>query len=367
MSDPLSADAFLAALRAEGLKVVEERDWRNHNRNSRGAWGPVNGVILHHTASSGEQSSVDLCYDGYSELPGPLCHSVIAKSGTVYMVGNGRANHAGGGDADVLNAVVNEDYGDYPPATDMHEGEYGAIDGNRRFYGAECINLGNGKDTWTPEQVDAMVRWSAAICRAHGWGAKSVIGHKEWSDYKPDPAGPGLPSMAVMRAKIAERLSHPASWNPSAPTVPSTGTTVTKPNRSVLKREENVSLLPDSPYTVYWTTEYPDDADGHGDGGKTVGTNITYNGRVNLTLSGLGHDQVVEVYAAEEDANGVLLGDSPVISQISGRELGFHPVRVSVPVNGTVSQRLVFKVVNRAPGTVVMEEAWLEMHSWPMV
>lgn len=217
MAVPLTADRLLAALRAEGLTVHEVRDWRNHNRNSKGAWGPLNGVILHHTVSSGTASSVALCYDGHSDLPGPLCHGVIDKQGEVWLVGNGRANHAGGGDPAVLTAVVNEAYGTVPPATHEHQGSTGAVDGNARFYGFECINLGDGKDPWPDAQVEAMVRASAALCRAHGWSAKSVIGHKEWSDWKSDPILP----MPTLRDRIAERLTHPAGWSPTG-TAPAT-------------------------------------------------------------------------------------------------------------------------------------------------
>lgn len=218
MAIPLTADQLLAALRAEGLTVHEVRDWRTHNRNAKGAWGPVNGVLLHHTVSSGTASSVALCYDGHAALPGPLCHGVIDKLGEVWLVGNGRANHAGGGDPDVLAAVVNESYGERPPATHEHQDSVGAVDGNPHFYGFECINLGDGKDPWPVDQVEAMVRASAALCRAHGWGAKSTIGHKEWSDWKSDPTLP----MPTLRARIAERLTHAANWSPtgSAPTTP---------------------------------------------------------------------------------------------------------------------------------------------------
>lgn len=367
MATPMTADQFVAALKAEGVSVAEIRSWRTHNRGSRGdGWGPVYGVLLHHTVSRGEASSVDLCYDGYAELPGPLCHTVIGKTGTASMVGNGRTNHAGGGDPNVLAAVKDERYNDYPPATHTHEGVAGAVDGNARFYGAECINMGDGKDPWPAEQVEAMVRWSAAICRFHGWSEKSVIGHKEWSDYKSDPAGLGMPTMAQMRARIKERLAHPASWNPTD----QTGTTMPeKPNRSVLRRQENLVLLDGVAQTIYWTEEYPDDANGHGDGGKTVGSNITYNGRLTLVLTGLKREEVVHVYAAEEYADGTLAGDSPVKAEIQGRDLGQMPITASVPVNGTVGNRLVFKVVSRQPssaGTVTVEEAWLEMHSWPM-
>jgi hypothetical protein len=212
MATPLTADRMLKALRDEGVSVVEVRDWRTHNRNEVGAWGPVNGVMLHHTAPTSDP--VGLCYDGRSDLPGPLCLGVITKDGVVHLVGNGRANHAGGGDPDVLAAVIAENYGDTPPAPTEHEGSAGAVDGNARFYGFECHNDGDGKDPWPLEQQDAMVRASAAVCRAHGWSAKSTIGHLEWSDWKVDPRGPGI-SMSDLRIRVAERLEHPAGWSPT--------------------------------------------------------------------------------------------------------------------------------------------------------
>ena len=108
MATPLTASKLVEVLRAEGVTVHEVRSWRTHNRNHKGPFGPVNGVMIHHTVTSGTQASVDICYDGYSGLPGPLCHGVIDKQGHVHLVGNGRANHAGLGDSDVLRAVVNE-------------------------------------------------------------------------------------------------------------------------------------------------------------------------------------------------------------------------------------------------------------------
>ncbi|MBP8532347.1 N-acetylmuramoyl-L-alanine amidase [Streptomyces sp. MK37H] len=201
MATPLSAAEFLAALKREGVKVVEVGDWRHHNRNSKGPWGPMNGVMIHHTVTSGTKASVDICRNGYSSLPGPLCHGVIDKDGVVHLVGYGRANHAGGGDPVVLERVVEERYGDRPPAP--KKGNLDGVDGNAHFYGFECINLGNGKDPWTEAQLEAIERVGSAICRAHEWGAKSVIGHLEWSRDKIDPKGFGMPGM---RDRIAKRL-----------------------------------------------------------------------------------------------------------------------------------------------------------------
>src|SRR5439155_3330457 len=181
VATPLTADQLVAALKAEGLTVHEVSNWRTHNRNAKGAWGPVNGVMLHHTA--GLNGMVDYCYNGNADLPGPLCHGVIDKKGEVWLVGNGRANHAGGGDPKVLAAVTTENYGATPPATHEHQGSSGAVDGNTHFYGFECVNLGDGRDPWPDVQVQAMVKASAAIIRAHrakgdAWrlGGKSVIG-----------------------------------------------------------------------------------------------------------------------------------------------------------------------------------------------
>ncbi|KPL29061.1 peptidoglycan-binding protein [Streptomyces anulatus] len=210
MATPLSAAAFLAALRAEGVKVVETTGWRTHNRNSKGKWGPVHGVMIHHTVTKGTASTVALCRNGHSALPGPLCHGVIAKDGTVHLVGYGRANHAGLGDDDVLKAVIAEKA--LPADNEAN------TDGNARFYGFECENLGDGKDPWPAVQREAIVRASAALVRAHGWGKAgntSVIGHAEWQPGKIDPRGVSG-GMGGIRKDVAERLKHPANWSPGS-------------------------------------------------------------------------------------------------------------------------------------------------------
>lgn len=196
MATPLSADTLLKALRDEGVKVVEYKSWRTNNRDHKGPWGPVHGVMIHHTVTSGTANSVELCYSGHSELPGPLCHGVIDKEGTVHLVGNGRANHAGLGDDDVLRAVIAE-------AARLPADNEANTDGNARFYGFECVNLGDGKDPWPAAQLLAIERVSAAICRTHKWSERSVIGHLEWQPGKVDPRG--FP-MTAMRDRIAVRL-----------------------------------------------------------------------------------------------------------------------------------------------------------------
>ncbi|MFD1657007.1 N-acetylmuramoyl-L-alanine amidase [Streptomyces caeni] len=206
MAVPLTADQLVAALLAEGVTVDEVLNWRTNNRDAVGAWGPVNGVVIHHTVTGPGDDVVGIVYNGDSSLPGPWAHGCITKDGTVHLVGNGRANHAGGGDQAVLDAVIAESYADYPPPPTEHEGSPGAVDGNARFYGFECENLGDGRDPWPLVQYAAMVRATAAVCRAHGWGPKSAIGHLEWSDWKSDPRG--FP-MAGFRQDLADCLALP--------------------------------------------------------------------------------------------------------------------------------------------------------------
>ncbi|MFF9478058.1 N-acetylmuramoyl-L-alanine amidase [Streptomyces sp. NPDC014733] len=195
MATPLVADRFLSALKGAGLGVVEHGTWRTHNRNTHGNWGPVNGVMIHHTGPySSEKDMVELCRTGYQDLPGPLCHGVIDRAGTVHLVGYGRTNHAGMGDTDVLLAVIAE-------KTTLPRDNKADMDGNRHFYGFECINAGN--QPWPTAQLDAMARAAATICHVHGWNENSVIGHKEWQPGKPDPGGI---DMDGFRARVARHL-----------------------------------------------------------------------------------------------------------------------------------------------------------------
>ncbi|GGL03420.1 peptidoglycan-binding protein [Streptomyces flaveus] len=201
MAQPLSADQFLAVLKKSGVRVLEHGNWRTHNRNHKGAWGPVHGVMIHHTGPySTEAGMVELCRTGYTSLPGPLCHGVIDRSGTVHLVGYGRANHAGSGDDEVLKAVIAEK--PLPPDNEAN------TDGNPHFYGFECINTGGGQ-AWPAAQLDAMHKVSAALCRVHGWTARSVIAHKEWQPGKPDPSGIAMDGFRTAVAGLLNTKSDP--------------------------------------------------------------------------------------------------------------------------------------------------------------
>jgi hypothetical protein len=230
----MSAVDFLNSLRDEGIDVVEVGTWETHNRNSKGPWGPVNGVMIHHTVTRGATTTVELCRKGHSTLPGPLCHGVITKDGKVHLVGYGRANHAGLGDSDVLAAVIAERQ---PPADNE-----ATVDGNRHFYGFECENMGDGKDPWPPAQIEAIVRVITALCRQHDWTARSAIRHLDWQPGKVDPRGPGMDWDDILD-RVARRL---AGTTPSTPKPPAPKP-LPKPARPVVDLSKLVAAARSNP------------------------------------------------------------------------------------------------------------------------
>ena len=179
MATPLSADTILTVLRAEGVEVFEHSGWKTHNRDAATGktFGPVHGVLIHHTAGHNDK---EYCYNGSSALPGPLCHSWLGKTAGLWMIGHGRANHAGMVDGDVLNALIAE-------SSPLPKDDYANVDGNDALYGLEMENYGDGVDPWPAEQYAIAVKWAAALCRKHGWTERSVAGHKEMQPGKIDP------------------------------------------------------------------------------------------------------------------------------------------------------------------------------------
>jgi hypothetical protein len=318
MAAPLSASRLVEALRAEGVTVHEVRAWRTHNRNHKGAWGPVNGVMIHHTVTGPRTDVVNLIYDGHSALPGPLSTGCITKDGVVHLTGNGRANHAGGGDGAVLDAVMGESYGDRPPATHKHDGSSGAVDGNARFYGWECENEGDGKDPWPRVQYVAMVKATAAICRAHGWGPKSAIGHLEWSDWKVDPRGI---DMTDFRRDLAACLALPAGqWEGNDDDMALTDSDVRKVADAVVgKLLAGGGVLESSDMRrIWWADEIPaarppyNNPDYYGADGKTV-ANDTWTAKyaVQTIVEGV-REAVARLRNLEGSAGTVDMSDADI-------------------------------------------------------
>lgn len=107
-----------------------------------GTMGTVMGAILHHTATpdsaAGDYPSLTVVTKGRSDLPGPLCNFGLGRSGTIYLVTEGIAWHAGAGT-----------YG-------------GTTDGNGHFLGIEAEYPGTARP-WNATQLDAYRRLVASI------------------------------------------------------------------------------------------------------------------------------------------------------------------------------------------------------------
>lgn len=186
MANPVDPNLLVRNWRSAGIDIFENSGWQTHNRDAGREPFRPNGIMIHHVG--GDTNNPDLyasktgvLWVGRSDLPGPLCLAGVGMQGRIYMEGFGRTNHAGTGDSNVLNAVINETV---PMDRELRPTQNN-VDGNSRFYGFECIY--SGGHPMTDAGYWATVKAAAVICRMHGWSARSVIGHREWTNTKPDP------------------------------------------------------------------------------------------------------------------------------------------------------------------------------------
>lgn len=142
-------------LRAKGLTVVEISGWQTRGD----AVLDPEGSVDHHTASplGTNAPSLGVCINGRSDLPGPLCHVLIARDNTCYVIASGRANHAGEG------------------------GQWG-ITGNSHVYGVEHENTGTGTEPWREDQRHTAALVHAALLEGIPNAAwRRVCEHKDWA------------------------------------------------------------------------------------------------------------------------------------------------------------------------------------------
>lgn len=156
-----------------------------------GTMGTVCGAILHHTATPdsvvGDYPSLRVVRDGRSDLPGPLANFGLGRSGTIYLITEGIAWHAG--------------FGAYK----------GITDGNGHFLGIEGESAGKGE--WTVAQRDAYPRLVASILHTLGRNTDWDIRHALWAlppGRKIDTQGL---DMSVFDARVHAMLAEPATIN----------------------------------------------------------------------------------------------------------------------------------------------------------
>ena len=174
-------------LRRHGLKVKVVPGWKTRGRPaSTGGFSPV-GVLCHHTATTVAwtlAAVLRLLTGGRSGLPGPLCQFGLDRSGTVWLVAAGRANHAG-----VARSV----------------GSVAGGDGNELYFGIEAFNSGTG-ESWPAVQYNAYVLLAAVLqVEFTKNSARAVAGHKETSTTgKVDPTF----DMNVFRQRVAAMMEQ---------------------------------------------------------------------------------------------------------------------------------------------------------------
>jgi len=139
-------------LRAAGCKVVEIDGWRTRGSDTFSPRGSVD----HHTAGSrvGNAPSLGICINGREDLPGPLCHVLIGRDLTCYVIAAGRANHAGAGG---WNGLV----------------------GNSSVFGIERENVGTTAEPWTDAQTKHSAKCHRALLR--GENISNICRHQEWA------------------------------------------------------------------------------------------------------------------------------------------------------------------------------------------
>lgn len=213
MARPMSKAEWTSAMTKWKVPVKYYPGWDTRGRP--GDFTSVNGIIIHHTGSD-SQSDDYLKFlfvtgrpaDG---IPGPLCHVSTDMDGDVWVGAAGRANHAGRGSSAILNEVITESYEGYQ-APELNAGTDNT-DGNAHFYGNEVRF--DGGQPMTDKQWNSAVLWAAAICDHYGWSGLSVIGHREWTDRKPDP---GSTKMYEFRSAVKARLAAGPTPAPPADT-----------------------------------------------------------------------------------------------------------------------------------------------------
>lgn len=158
-------------LRDAGLTVKEVSGWQ-----TRGVQFDTKPqvVVGHHTASAtgSDMPSLPILIHGRSDLPGPLCQIGLSRTGVVYVIASGKANHAG-------------------------PGQWGDVTSSSLTVGIEAENNGTG-EPWPDKQLAAYDLCAAVLLDILEQPASMFCAHREWAvpaGRKIDPHGIDLDQM----------------------------------------------------------------------------------------------------------------------------------------------------------------------------
>ena len=366
MAEPMTPAQWRAALKAEGVPFTELEGWTGRGRDQATGklFGPVHGSLNHHTA--GRDSLQAIAYKGLSAaVPAPLAHVLLPKSGRLVLVADGRANHAGLAALNSFNAIKAE------TAIPKPSKASGTTDGNDALYGIEVENLGDGQDTYTRAQYDTWVRYNAAVCRHHGWKAGSVAGHLETSvEGKVDPRGPAEGygkrgrfqfTMKQLRADVAERLAHPASWSPEQASPPQENTVEGHAYLN-LGLEDSYQLAPGVWDEIGFTEEWSDELGQHAAAGEVFAVGpARFTGSLALRFEGLPVGDVVQARMSEWE--GSTLKALHPIHEVIGTPGGAYAVVPLIKRLGS-GRSMRVRLLNQSVGGIEVASAVLTALVW---
>lgn len=352
MAAPMNSHRMLQALKAEGLSPKEYPGWATHHRNHKGPWGPVHGIVIHHTAGT---NSLRLVHDGMAGLPGPLAHAHLAKDGTLTLTGHGRANHAGTIAANAHDAVIRESR--LHPGPDRSE----PIDGNRHYYGIEIENRGDGKDPYPSSQYKAAVRWAAAICRAHGWTEDSVVGHKEVTTRKIDPTF----SMEDFRKAVAAQLRTTPGTVVKPKPLPQEDEVPYTPALLALASSAVSNVAANQWHDIVFDTEHNDPSHIHSSGSHLVGReDALYSGVLYLRVLNANAGTELHVRLAEEDADGNNVKEHPIAEMVATAQSTYFAAPFTGQLPDVSGRRLKFQFQHNDTSPVTIERVELKSLWW---
>jgi hypothetical protein len=168
---------------ALGGKLKALPDWQNYGH---GDFGPIWGVMIHHTGSA--RADAMSIRNGRPDLEGPLSNLHIAQDGTVTVVAAGVCWHAGAGS--------------YPGVP--------TNGGNQVLIGIECAwprdtsitPATQTRERWPDAEIISMRDTCAAILNRLGFASDRVIAHREYAGAAQGKWDPGNLDMGWFRREV---------------------------------------------------------------------------------------------------------------------------------------------------------------------
>lgn len=185
------ASRLLRAVKASGLPYTEVGGWKSRGR---GVMGHIATVTAHHTATprsyarSQDYPTMNVVKNGRPGLPGPLAQLGLGRSGHVYLIASGIANHAGRSRATSM--------------TNPH---------------AIGIEAEGANEPWPAEQYDAYVRLVGALLDEFDLPTSRALRHAETCSPAGRKVDASFDGDSFRRALDARRKTKP-----TAPTKPTT-------------------------------------------------------------------------------------------------------------------------------------------------